>query len=150
MPRALDRLLGWGRWLALPVAVLLFMQWPLRELVHWGSRGANDLAQWLFALYVALAVTAATQAGGHLASDALARRCSPRWRRGLAVVGALALLGWGIVVLATSGASVWRSVVGLEAFPDTGNPFYFMVKLAGFVLALLVVTQACYDALGRD
>src|SRR5262249_28007375 len=37
------RLLGWGAWLALPVVTLLFLQWPLRDLVHGYSREANDL-----------------------------------------------------------------------------------------------------------
>jgi len=43
----------------LPVVLLLFLQWPLRDLVRAWSRDANDLAQWLFALYVAMAFTAA-------------------------------------------------------------------------------------------
>src|SRR5689334_12500560 len=58
---ALDRFVGWacaaGLVLVLPISLLLFLQWPLRELVHAGSREANDLAQWLFALYVSLAMT---------------------------------------------------------------------------------------------
>ena len=57
--RTLDRLFRAAAWLALPVALLLFLQWPLRDLARTGSREANDLAQWLFALHVAVAVTAA-------------------------------------------------------------------------------------------
>ena len=59
----LDRVLGtillWGATLVLPVSLLLFLQWPLRDLVHHYSREANDFAQLLFALYVSLAVTCA-------------------------------------------------------------------------------------------
>ena len=42
-------------------ALILFLQWPLRDFVQWGSREANDLGQWIFALYVSLAVTFATR-----------------------------------------------------------------------------------------
>ena len=62
--RALDRCVaaavrGAG-WLMLPLALLLFAQWPLRELVQAGSREANDLAQVVFALYMAVARTLPT------------------------------------------------------------------------------------------
>ena len=54
---SLDRLIAGvvslGGLLALPVVLLLFLQWPLRDLVRAYSREANDLGQWLFALYVA-------------------------------------------------------------------------------------------------
>ena len=69
--RGVDRLIGWlvagAKWLALPLITLLFLQWPLRDYIQVYSREANDLGQWLFALYVAAAVTAATRAGTHLA-----------------------------------------------------------------------------------
>jgi hypothetical protein len=54
--------------LVVPLALLLFAQWPLRELVQAYSRLANDLAQVLFALYVAVAVTAASVAKTHLSA----------------------------------------------------------------------------------
>jgi hypothetical protein len=73
LDRALGRALDWGAWLVLPVVTLLFLQWPLRDLVHGYSREANDLGQWLFALYVAMAVTVATRAHTHLAADLIAR-----------------------------------------------------------------------------
>ncbi len=45
----------------LPVALILFLQWPLRDFVRAYSREANDLGQWIFALYVSLALTFATR-----------------------------------------------------------------------------------------
>ena len=57
-----------GAWLAVPLALLLFAQWPLRDLVGAWSRDANDAAQWIFALYVALALRAATRARAHMAA----------------------------------------------------------------------------------
>ncbi len=74
LDRLLGRALGALQWLALPLAMLLFLQWPLRDLIHGYSTQANDLAQILFALYVAGSVAAATRAGTHLAADAIARR----------------------------------------------------------------------------
>lgn len=63
--------------LVLPISLLLFLQWPLRDLLQAYSREANDLAQWLFALYVSVAVTYATRMGTHLAANSLARKYSP-------------------------------------------------------------------------
>src|SRR5947208_8671987 len=83
----LDRLIGGlvaaAKWLALPLVALLFLQWPLRELFRSYSREANDLGQIVFALFVAISVTAATRARTHLAADLLARRYAARTRRRL-------------------------------------------------------------------
>jgi TRAP-type C4-dicarboxylate transport system permease small subunit len=73
LDRLVAAILSGGRWLLLPVVALLFLQWPLRDLVRSYSREANDLGQWLFALYVALAFTAATRAHTHLSADTVAR-----------------------------------------------------------------------------
>src|SRR5690349_14173020 len=90
--RGLDRMIGRvvaaAKWLAIPLIVLLFLQWPLRELFRGFSREANDLGQVVFALFVAVSVTAATRAGTHLAVDLLARRYRLATRRRLAQFGA--------------------------------------------------------------
>src|SRR6266852_763073 len=96
---ALDRLvratIGAGQWLV--VLVLLFAQWPLRDLLRAYSREANDLGQIFFALYVAIALSAATRAGTHLAADALARSYSARTRLRVVRLGALlGLLPWAL------------------------------------------------------
>ena len=54
-----------AQWLALAVALLLFAQWPLRELAGAGALLANDIAQMLFALYVSLAVGHASRRDAH-------------------------------------------------------------------------------------
>jgi TRAP-type mannitol/chloroaromatic compound transport system permease small subunit len=146
----LDRLvaiiLSGGRWLLLSVVLLLFLQWPLRDIVRAYSREANDLGQWLFALYVAMAFTAATRAHTHLAADALARHYSERTRLLLARLGALlGLLPWSLYVIVGGANLVMSSVRSLEAFADTYNPGYFIIKLALWVLAGLVVLQAIID-----
>jgi len=134
------------QWLILPVVLLLFLQWPLRDLVRSYSREANDLGQWIFALYVAASVTAATRARTHLAADMVARRYRPALRAWLMRCGAaLGLVPWALLVLIAGKNMVWSSLVSLEGFPDTYNPGYFIIKLALWVLAGLVFAQALLD-----
>src|SRR5471032_1218282 len=133
--KRLDRLIGIlitaAQWLALPLIVLLFLQWPLRDLVRCCSREANDLGQIIFALFVAVSVTAATRAGTHLAADTLAQRYTARTRHRLKQLGAaLGILPWALFVLFAAKGIVMSSVLGLEAFADTNNPGYFIIKAA--------------------
>ena len=137
--RSLDRLIGAlvaaAKWLALPLVVLLFLQWPLRDLVRSFSREANDLGQ-----------IAATRAGTHLAVDLVARHYSARTRRMLARAGsALGLLPWALFVLIAGKSAVISSVRDLEAFQDSGNPGYFMIKIALWVMAAAVIGQCLID-----
>lgn len=134
------------KWLAIPISLLLFLQWPLREYVQAYSREANDLGQWLFALYVAASVVAATRAGTHLATDAVARHYRPATRRLLVHAGnLLALAPWALCILVTASPPILRSLGQLEHFPETGNPGYFVVKLALWVLAVGVLVTIIVD-----
>jgi TRAP-type mannitol/chloroaromatic compound transport system permease small subunit len=147
----LDRLTRWGGWLVLPLSLLLAAQWPLRDWVAAGSRQANDMAQWIFALYVAIALRHATRVRGHMAADALAARYAPARRRAIARWGqAICLLPWSLYVLVTAAAPVWQSLSALEAFPDTLNPLYFVVKASVWLLALLVAAQSLVDLLAPE
>jgi TRAP-type mannitol/chloroaromatic compound transport system permease small subunit len=147
LDRGLRAVLELAKWLVLPVAILLFLQWPLRDLVQAYSREANDLGQWIFALFMAAAVTAATRERIHLAADTFAQRYAPSWRVLIARAGALlGLLPWALFVLYASRTTVWMSVRQLESFPDTFNPGYFLVKLALWLLAGLLLLQAIVDA----
>jgi TRAP-type mannitol/chloroaromatic compound transport system permease small subunit len=148
--RGLDRLIGHvvaaAKWLALPLVVLLFLQWPLRDLFHGYSREANDLGQVVFALFVAVSVTAATRAGTHLAADLLAQRYSARARQRLHQVGAaVGLLPWALFVLVAGKITVVSSVHDLESFQDSGNPGYFLVKIAVWIMAALILAQSLVD-----
>ncbi len=129
--------------LAGAVALLLFAQWPLRDAVGAGATQANDLAQWLFALYVAVAVVHAQRRDAHLvARPDLAQRGSAgvrRWRR---IGAALCLLPWSLYLLSTATPLAWRSLRALEGFPETFNPGYFMIKLALWLLAALLVLHS--------
>ena len=133
--------------LVLPLALLLFLQWPLREIVQAYSRESNDLAQILFALYVSIAITAATRQDGHLAADTLARRFRNRTRLRLKRLAALCiLLPWSTFVLWVAAPMVWQSLRGLEAFPDTYNPGFFVIRTAVALLAIAVLAQGLIDA----
>ena len=146
LDRLVAAMLGAGKWLLLPVVLLLFLQWPLRDIARAYSRDANDLGQWLFALYVAMAFTAATRAHTHLAADAVARHYPERTRVLLARLGALiGLIPWALFIIFGGASLVISSLRALEAFADTYNPGYFMIKLALWLLAGLVLLQAIVD-----
>ena len=144
--RAVGGLIAAGRWLVLPVALILFLQWPLRDFVRAGSREANDLGQWIFALYVSLAVTFATRERAHLAVDAVAhdypapvRDAIKRWG------GLLCVAPWAVFMLWTTWPTAQRSALALEKFPDTLNFGYFLIKVAAALLALLALVQVLLD-----
>jgi TRAP-type mannitol/chloroaromatic compound transport system permease small subunit len=146
LDRLVATILSGGRWLLLPVVALLFLQWPLRDLLRNYSREANDLGQWIFALYVAMAFTAATRAHTHLAADALARMYSERTRARLARAGALlGLVPWALFVIFGGANLVVSSLQVFERFADTSNPGYFLIKFAVWVLAGLILLQAIID-----
>jgi TRAP-type mannitol/chloroaromatic compound transport system permease small subunit len=154
--RVLDRIVGVvilaGGVLVLPVGLLLFLQWPLREVIQSYSREANDLAQCLFALYVSIAITFATRRHAHLATDVVAQGYTENTRRTLARVGALlVLVPWALFILYAAWPMTAQSVRQLEAFPETFNPGYFVLKIALLLAALLVLLQALLDGLrGRS
>jgi TRAP-type mannitol/chloroaromatic compound transport system permease small subunit len=149
--RVLDRIVGGITWaggiLVLPVSLLLFLQWPLRDVVQLYSREANDLAQCLFALYVSMAITYATRRHTHLATDIFAQRYSQGTRDALARIGALVVLvPWSLFILYAAWPVAAQSVRQLEAFPETYNPGYFVLKIALLLAAFLVLLQAFVDA----
>ena len=142
----LDRLTRVGSLLVLPLSLLLFAQWPLRDVVGAGSRPANDVAQWVFALYIAFALRHTTRAHGHMAADTLAARYPQAVREFIARWGqAVCVLPWALFVLVSGAPMAWQSLIGLEAFPDTFNPLYFVIKLSACLLALLMALQAVLD-----
>jgi TRAP-type mannitol/chloroaromatic compound transport system permease small subunit len=147
LDRALGRVVAAASALVLPVSLLLFLQWPLREYVQSYSREANDLAQILFALYVSIAITAATRHHSHLAADAFARRYSGTVRFRLARLGALlVLIPWSLFVLYAAWPGVAQSVRQLEGFPETFNPGYFVIRIALLLLVLLTLLQGVVEA----
>ncbi len=145
----LDRATRAGAWLVLPLALLLFAQWPLRDAIGAWSRQTNDIAQWVFALYVALALREATRQHAHMAAGLFVARYSAVWQKRIARFGeAICVLPWAFFVLVTGAAPTWNSVLGLEAFPDTFNPLYFVIRASAWLLALMMALQALVDLAG--
>ena len=145
--RWLDRSIGvvaaGALWLALPMSLLLFLQWPLRDLVARFSTEANDAAQIVFALYVSVAVTYATRCQSHVAADTFASRYSRHARRRIERIAALVVLvPWATFMLAVAWRPSLQSLLQLESFPETFNPGYFLIRVALVLLALLVLAQA--------
>ncbi|SEB21882.1 C4-dicarboxylate ABC transporter substrate-binding protein [Variovorax sp. YR216] len=132
--------------LALAITLLLFLQWPLRDWIGKGSTQANDLAQWLFALYVAVAINHARRRGAHLVARP---DIPPSGAGGLARlrrIGApLCVLPWAVFLVVSAAPPVGQSVRALELFPDSFNPGYFMIKVALMLMGLLMAAQAALD-----
>lgn len=132
--------------LAIPLALLLCLQWPLRDWFHAYSREANDLAQLLFGIYVGIGITYATRARSHLTPDVLAQRYPARVRARLIRLASICVVvPWTLFILYAATPMVWRSIMQMESFPDTFNPGYFILKISVWLLALLVMLQALVD-----
>jgi TRAP-type C4-dicarboxylate transport system permease small subunit len=124
----------------------LFLQWPLRDIVRGWSTEANDPAQIVFAFYVAVAFSAVTRAGTHLAADTLARRYSAAARRRITqIVTAFAILPWGVLLPVTGYGMIVTALQLVEIFRETRNPGHFMIKLAVGLMALMVIARSLID-----
>jgi hypothetical protein len=142
-------ILGAGM-LVLPLAALLFAQWPLRDLVQGYSRQANDLAQIVFAVYMAVAVTAASRDGIHLAAGHVLHEREahpPRWRA-WAVLACTA--PWAMFMLWSAGPQIWQSLVQFERFGETLSQGFFVIKLSLALMVVLVFADGWTRALGRN
>ena len=132
--------------LVLPLAFLLFAQWPLRAWVEGYSRDANNIAQIFFALYAAVAITAASRAKAHLAfvgyRKLADRKTTVLWRPWvrLACVGP-----WAAFILWTAVPQMVESIRVMEKFNEGYTPGYFMMRVALAVLALFVLVHALAD-----
>ncbi len=150
---AMNRLCAAGAWLALPVSLLLCAQWPLRDVPGGHPQLANDSAQALFALYVALAVRHTTRRGAHLRAEGLAGRLSAsarlRLARASSVVTAAVLLPWSVTLLWLAFPQIGQSLAQWERFPDTLNPGYFAIKFSVGLLLALVGLQSLVMAMRR-
>lgn len=144
--RMLDRLCIATSVLVLPLSLLLFSQWPLREWVGRWSHEADDYGQICFAIFIGVAVTYATRRRTHLAADVLAHRYPLRIRVRLERIASLLIaLPWATFVLYAAWPSLVQSVAQLEGFADTYNPGFFLLRIAVALLAVLVLIQALLD-----
>jgi hypothetical protein len=125
--------------LVLPLALLLFAQWPLRDWIQAHSRLANDMGQIVFAVYAAVAVTAASIAGCHLSAHLRTTgtlQKPPRWR---AWTELLCVAPWALFLLWAAVPQALRSLDQAEKFAETLSPGYFILRWALVLLAALVL-----------
>lgn len=131
----MKRLFPLASWLVLPLGLLLFLQWPLREWVPGAaSRLANDGGQVVFALYLALGIAYATVRGQHI--HARGRWNAPRAKAWASI---LLVAPWSLFMLWTALPAATQSALGLERFAETLNPGYFLIRLALVLLPVLVL-----------
>jgi TRAP-type C4-dicarboxylate transport system permease small subunit len=128
--------------LVIPLALLLFAQWPLRDWLQAYSRQANDVAQMVFGLYAAVSITAATISGSHLALAShknLVNHANLNWR----VWASLACVApWALFLLWVSVPQMIASVTQMESFSEGLTPGYFVLRMALVMLPVLVLAQA--------
>ena len=61
------------------------------------------------------------------------------------IAAAAVLMPWSSFILYAAWPGVLQSLQQLEAFPETFNPGYFIVRVSVALLALLVLLQALLD-----
>lgn len=129
----LQRLLTFAAYGVLPLAAALFAQWPLRDWVQAYNRAANDAGQVVFALYMAVALTAASLGSTHLAAHS-GKALRPRaylWAYSACV------LPWAAYLLWASIKPAWLALRTLEQFPESQSHGYFLIHCAVVLLAAL-------------
>ena len=127
--------------LVIPLAILLFSQWPLREWVQAHTRQANDIAQLIFAVYMVLAVYSASRTNTHIALEANqvpSDKSQSHWKIYLQW---LCVVPWAAFMLWSWLDDVLRSTLGLERFPDSNLPAYFIIKIALLLMLLLLAAH---------
>jgi TRAP-type mannitol/chloroaromatic compound transport system permease small subunit len=148
LDRGLARCTAAASLLAIPLALLLCAQWPLRDGLQAYSNQSNDLAQLVFGLYASVAMAYATRTHSHLTPNVLARHYPLRLRRWLLRGTTLAVvIPWASFIVYAAAPMVWQSLRQWERFPDTFNPGYCLLKLSVLLLALLTLLQAVVDLL---
>jgi TRAP-type mannitol/chloroaromatic compound transport system permease small subunit len=133
----------WASWLCLLLVLLLFLQLPLRDIVHGGNNAANDFGQIIFANFVMTGIPFAMRWDAHIRVDIFHQHFSARWRAFIELAGTvlfvlpwLALLGWYALPI------VMNSLGEAERFAETYTPGYFMLKLALLFFVVLLAFQA--------
>jgi TRAP-type mannitol/chloroaromatic compound transport system permease small subunit len=133
----------WASWLCLPVILLLFLQLPLRDIVHGGNNTDNDFGQIVFANFFMVGIAFAMRWDAHVRVDILHQHFSGRTRAVIELAGTvlftlpwLALLGWYALPI------VLNSLRQTEKFAETYTPGYFILKLGLFFFVVLVGFQA--------
>jgi TRAP-type C4-dicarboxylate transport system permease small subunit len=141
-PRWIAALLGAA---LLALAILLCLQWPLRDWVQAHNRTANDWGQIVFAGFMACAISVATWRAEHLSTHGVSGSwlALPRPRAWLLLA---CVLPWALLLLWTSLKPMSYAMVNTERFPETLTAGYWLIHLAVTVLAGLAGVSAIASA----
>jgi TRAP-type mannitol/chloroaromatic compound transport system permease small subunit len=130
-------------WLCLPLVLLLFLQLPLREIVHGGNNTDNDFGQIIFANFFMLGIPYAMRHDAHVRLDIFHQHFSARWRAIVELTGtALFTLPWLALLAWYALPIVLNSLRQTEKFAETYTPGYFILKLGLVFFVVLVAFQA--------
>jgi TRAP-type mannitol/chloroaromatic compound transport system permease small subunit len=141
--KLVDHVGRWSAWLCLPLIVLLFLQLPLREIVHAGNNTDNDFGQVIFAAFFMLGIPFAMRHDAHVRVDIFYQRLTTRQRAAIDLIGTvLFLLPWLALVGWYSLPIVLNSLFEMEKFAETYTRGYFILKLQLFFFVALVGLQA--------
>lgn len=132
--------------LIIPLAFLLFAQWPLRSWLEAYARDTNNIAQIVFAVYAAVAITAASRSKAHLAfvgyRKLVERKLTVLWWPWVRLV---CVGPWAAFMLWTALPQMVESIRVMERFGEGYTPGYFLMRIALVVLAVLVLVNALGD-----
>ncbi len=141
-----------SRWLAaslgltiLTLALLLCLQWPLRDWVQAHNRTANDWGQIVFAGLMACAISVASWRGTHLTAHRAQNPAQIDAHSALtrhALWQMACVLPWALLLLWTSLKPMSYALVQAERFPETLTAGYWLIHLAVTVLALMAAVLA--------
>jgi len=130
-------------WLCLPLIVLLFLQLPLREIVHGGNNAANDVGQIIFANFMMVGIPYAMRWDAHVRVDIVHRHFGRRFRAFVELAGTVLLtMPWLVLVGWYARPVVVNSLAETERFAETFTPGYFILKLGLFFFVVLAGFQA--------
>jgi TRAP-type mannitol/chloroaromatic compound transport system permease small subunit len=129
-------------WLCLPVILLLFLQLPLRDIVHGGNNTDNDFGQIIFANFFMVGIPFAMRHDAHVRVDILHQHFSKRAQAIIELAGTMLFtLPWLALLAWYSLPIVLNSLSQTEKFAETFTPGYFILKLGLFFFVVLVALQ---------
>jgi TRAP-type mannitol/chloroaromatic compound transport system permease small subunit len=130
-------------WLCLPVILLLFLQLPLRDIVHGGNNTDNDFGQIIFANFFMVGISFAMRYDAHVRVDIFHQHFSKHARAIIELAGTMLFtLPWLALLAWYSLPIVLNSLAQTEKFAETYTPGYFILKLGLFFFVVLTGLQA--------
>ena len=135
MTKAINVLVITVKSLSVAVALMLLLQWPLRVWIGHGSVEANDIGQWIFALYVAFAIGFTTQKNRHFTLGLVGQFKKKQLLIDFLFIS-LGLIPWSFVILIFAIPKALDSILIQELFPETFNPYYWIIRTSIVIMII--------------